>query len=134
MDQQCSLQKVYIALNVTVTCTCMYTGVLSKWVLTKLLGKSLNDYWVSSMLLYEKHLMLSVFFSNNHLTDNAPHLQNCSPCLKRAQCYCLCSADSSQAFHSLAHTVCPTIIQLIINYVLCQNKSNKYRGRQVSNN
>ena len=49
-------------INVTVTCTCMNTGVLSKWVWTKLLGKSLNDYWVSSMLLYEKHLILSVFF------------------------------------------------------------------------
>ena len=47
-----------------IKCDCymyMYTGVLSKWVLTKLLGKSLND-WVISMLLYEKYLMLSVFF------------------------------------------------------------------------
>ena len=78
------------------------TGQIPKW----LLGEFHVIIWKASYVI--------IFFSNNHLTDNAPHLQNCSPCLQRAQCYCLCSADSSQAFSFS----CSYVLQLFNNYKL----------------
>ena len=95
----------------------MYTGVLSKWVLTKLLGKSLND-WVISMLLYEKYLMLSVFFpiitsQIMPLTFKIVHPVSTSTVRLSVLCWQLSSI-------SILLLICPTIIQLLINYVLCQ--------------
>ena len=102
----------------------MYTGVLSKWVLTKLLGKSLND-WVISMLLYEKYLMLSVFFpiitsQIMPLTFKIVHPVSTSTVRLSVLCWQLSSI-------SILLLICPTIIQLLINYVLCQKNRSTMR-------
>ena len=115
LDQQCSLQKVYIALNVTITCTCMYTGVLSKWVLTKLLGKSLNDYWVSSMLLYEKHLMLSFFFPIITSQIMPLTFKIIHPVFNEHSATVCALLIALKHFHSLAHMS----YNYSINYKLC---------------
>ena len=73
-------------------------------VWTKLLGKSLNDYWVSSMLLYEKHLMLSVFFfpiitsQIMPLTSKIVH-----PVLNEHSATVCALLIALKHFHSLAH-------------------------------
>ena len=137
MVHQCCLKKkkpkglliIYIGPEVLITksvycikCDCymyMYTGVLSMWVLIKLLGKSLND-WVISMLLYEKYLMLSVFFpiitsQIMPLTFKIVHPVSTSTVRLSVLCWQLSSI-------SILLLICPTIIQLLINYVLCQKK------------